>query len=397
VLVPIWNPTALLAGAGGVRAVRVPKYLTGKLATSDRVIYRSQSSSRDVIPRFANTTKAEHSRLYIFCAVGRAACRRRYETALQARVLSAAQASECYDQLISESTPKDLPELPIESSKLALVITQARVVLQLALSGIWRENSLGGGLDFGDAFYIPFYDAFGLQATQVLKACASLLDAPEVETCLRLLRERVIPSILSWLEPDPACWEEPSQALYKDLTPSGEWERWMERSYRSFRVGKPSLLSAEVDQTVFRIRVQAQLRRAEPRRAFRERIENVLNDAMVPIEAEVRGQDKIRTKWDPNAPSPKRSSAGFAANEDDHSKVARVVESFGRGWRTQLPEVCRRLHEAGALIPKACKKDECESWLDVLDLAEADAHQRERVIKYIEYRLTWIRNPRIKV
>src|SRR5450759_854452 len=164
------TPTALLAGAGGVRAVRVPKYLTGKLATSDRVIYRSQSSSRDVIPRFANTTKAEHSRLNIFCAVGRAACRRGYETALQARVLSAAQASECYDQLISESTPKDLPELPIESSKLALVITQARVVLQLALSGIWRENSLGGGLDFGDAFYIPFYDAFGLQATQVLKA-----------------------------------------------------------------------------------------------------------------------------------------------------------------------------------------------------------------------------------
>ena len=114
-----------------------------------------------------------------------------------------------------------------------------------------------------------------------------------------------------------------------------------------------------------------------------------------PIEAELRMQDKIRTN--PNAPSPKRSSAGYAANEDDHSKVARVVGSFGRAWRKQLPEVCRRLHEAGALIPKALKKDECESWLDVLDLAEADAHQRERVIKYIEYRLTWIRNPRIKV
>jgi len=87
---------------------------------------------------------------------------------------------------------------------------------------------------------------------------------------------------------------------------------------------------------------------------------------------------------------------GFAPNADDHRMVCAVVSNIGGDWTTHLREVCLQLHRVNALLPKVLSRAEgVDSWEELADsLDTGSSSTRERIVKYINYRIAWTRrNP----
>jgi hypothetical protein len=85
---------------------------------------------------------------------------------------------------------------------------------------------------------------------------------------------------------------------------------------------------------------------------------------------------------------------GFEANASDHRKVAAAVLLFGEHWAAQLPQLCRELHQVGADLPTYWKEKEfVETWEEIAGEVEGDGKSsaREKVFKYIKYRIRWVR------
>jgi hypothetical protein len=87
-----------------------------------------------------------------------------------------------------------------------------------------------------------------------------------------------------------------------------------------------------------------------------------------------------------------RRRRGFPANKEDHLKVIDAVTPLGEDWIGRLPDACRKLHEIAASFPRSLDKF-ADSWEDMAsELTHRGAFSpRERVIKYIRYRMNWFR------
>lgn len=87
---------------------------------------------------------------------------------------------------------------------------------------------------------------------------------------------------------------------------------------------------------------------------------------------------------------------GFSARGEDHQIVYKAATQFGDDGddlASRLPDVCRELQRAGALFPGKWKEELWESWEEVADDIEGPgkSRQREKVSKYISYRVNWVR------
>ena len=101
------------------------------------------------------------------------------------------------------------------------------------------------------------------------------------------------------------------------------------------------------------------------------------------------------------APTPTRLTRGggrgkgFAANAEDHRKVAAAVTAIGDDWMANLPNLCQELHRVGAGVPRYWKEEEMlETWEEVAEAVDgpSTSSAREKVSAYVRYRLRWIRN-----
>ena len=78
--------------------------------------------------------------------------------------------------------------------------------------------------------------------------------------------------------------------------------------------------------------------------------------------------------------------------------MAAVVATLGENWMQQLPLLCSELHRVGADLPKYWRKEFVETWEEIAKETEGHgkSSSREKVAKYIKYRLRWVRqNPPI--
>ena len=86
---------------------------------------------------------------------------------------------------------------------------------------------------------------------------------------------------------------------------------------------------------------------------------------------------------------------GFAANAEDHRKVAAAVAAIGDNWMANLPGLCRELHRIGAEVPRYWREEEVsETWDEVAEAVDGPGTSsgREKVSAYVRYRLRWIRS-----
>lgn len=92
-------------------------------------------------------------------------------------------------------------------------------------------------------------------------------------------------------------------------------------------------------------------------------------------------------------PASQRRRRGFAPNAEDHQKVVEAVAQVGDGWSSHLDEVCRQLQIVAAAFPKSLRKEGFDSWDELAEdiLGPGNSSGRERVTKYIEYRMDWVR------
>ena len=89
-----------------------------------------------------------------------------------------------------------------------------------------------------------------------------------------------------------------------------------------------------------------------------------------------RGQAKGRGK----------QAHGFPAAAEQHKIVLTEVRRYGDRWRDHLPEICRALE---GRVPTLATRG-ASSWENIGDdLEGGDSHLRERVRKYIQYRINW--------
>jgi len=89
-----------------------------------------------------------------------------------------------------------------------------------------------------------------------------------------------------------------------------------------------------------------------------------------------------------------RRPRGFPANADEHYRIAEVISEIGSDWSSRLVEVCRRLQNAGAVFPESLRSQECvDTWDEIAEdiLGSGNSSRRERVAKYIKYRINWVR------
>jgi hypothetical protein len=92
--------------------------------------------------------------------------------------------------------------------------------------------------------------------------------------------------------------------------------------------------------------------------------------------------------------APGRVGRGFPANATDHEKVAKAASQLKDGWASNLPHLCELLHSVGAEFPDRWVKDEgVDSWMELAHLLDgpSNAATRERLTKYITYRVEWVR------
>lgn len=88
-----------------------------------------------------------------------------------------------------------------------------------------------------------------------------------------------------------------------------------------------------------------------------------------------------------------RRRRGYAPNAEDHQKVVEAVAQVGDGWSSHLDEVCRQLQIVAAAFPKSLRKEGFDSWDELAEdiLGPGNSSRRERVTKYIQYRMDWVR------
>lgn len=281
------------------------------------------------------------------------------------------------------------PNLPLLEPNRELVIAQARTMLESGLRSVWPKSYVlpAGNLQ-GQGVLPCFEQVFLDYAIEVLKECAQKMEALDAETVLETLRGRAIPCICDGMEPNWVAWANNEASMWDDATPTGEWERWLEKTYHWFRSDQPPQYEpAELDVESFRFRFQFWLRDAEHRRAFRRKLEIGMERQMVRIEAELRARLPVRVMR--AAPGGHGRPRGYPANEDDHRKVVQAVEGIGAEWKSHLSELSRELSRVGADIPRRLKKEYgCETWEDVGDVL-TKAPERGIVIHHIQYRLKW--------
>jgi hypothetical protein len=123
-----------------------------------------------------------------------------------------------------------------------------------------------------------------------------------------------------------------------------------------------------------------------------------LTDRTIQIITAYRRGEKWREAAIPIPPTrvarPSARGKGFAANAEDHRKVAGAVAKIGDDWMPKLPALCRELHRAGADVPRYWKEEEMvETWDEIAQAVEGPdkSSAREKVSAHIRYRLRWIR------
>jgi hypothetical protein len=88
-----------------------------------------------------------------------------------------------------------------------------------------------------------------------------------------------------------------------------------------------------------------------------------------------------------------RKGKGFSADADNHRIVWQAVEVLGAGWRQALGALCLQLDVSGADFPKTMADAEgADSWSDMAEYIARPKRSasRQRLVKYVEYRLRWI-------
>jgi hypothetical protein len=87
---------------------------------------------------------------------------------------------------------------------------------------------------------------------------------------------------------------------------------------------------------------------------------------------------------------------GYAAQADDHAKVVEALAPFGEEWRLHLPDICENLVKSRADFPKSMKTQSILSWRNLADQVRKprSSAEREKLTKYLAYRVTWTRKNR---
>jgi hypothetical protein len=86
------------------------------------------------------------------------------------------------------------------------------------------------------------------------------------------------------------------------------------------------------------------------------------------------------------AQRPAKRRHGFPAAVEQHQIVLAEVRRYGDDWRDHLPEICRALN---GKVPKPASSG-ASTWVNIGDDLEwGDSRLRERVRKYLQYRINW--------
>jgi hypothetical protein len=119
----------------------------------------------------------------------------------------------------------------------------------------------------------------------------------------------------------------------------------------------------------------------EKRFVITEELADYLFDSMVPPPSAGPGKSFARRR-------------GFPADASDHMKVAKVISNMGADWTSHLKDVCLQLYTVDVTFPKKLRKAEgVDSWEELAEQIEekGSSSARERVTKYIKYRIDWVR------
>jgi hypothetical protein len=119
--------------------------------------------------------------------------------------------------------------------------------------------------------------------------------------------------------------------------------------------------------------------------------------ALAEESASKRSSEEVAPVKSPSGTPSEGRRHGFGANADGHVTVAAAAARFADDWKNHLGDICLELHEHGVLFPKKTyEKDSIKSWRALSDEVEGrgTAENREKLLKYIRYRIDWVQKNR---
>jgi hypothetical protein len=201
--------------------------------------------------------------------------------------------SACTSSDLHPGLPGDtnLPDFGLDPLVHREIIARARTNLHSDLMEIWSRIWLPNEIVQFTAKHDVFIPAFNKYGVNLFDGIARVLNFEDVDAYLDLLRGKIAPAIIGWIEPERKTWAESGEANITDFAPTGEWEKWVRITYQSFRVEhKPVVGPRENDIWQLIILYQIQLRYENNRAEFHARITQALEDRMVLFETEALGR-----------------------------------------------------------------------------------------------------------
>jgi hypothetical protein len=214
----------------------------------------------------------------------------------------------------SDKSDRRMPDFGLDQNTHRKIIASCRKRLQSELMSVWNAMWLAGEAGLYNGTHGTFIRAFKEYAIDLLEGFARAVEIKDIDAHLTFLRTQLAPAILEWIEPARSSWiQNGSEVSVTDYTATGEWERWIGETHRSFRVEHPPALSpADLDVYAMLLSYQVQLRYENPRVEFHRRVGRALEDRTVPLEHEALERlPVIAPKTEPGVPTGAKQSSGM--------------------------------------------------------------------------------------